>query len=94
MRTRAETIWVVVCAVIGGMIVGPFHLEPAWAWGMLGGAVGGVLGGIAGYITTLRWPWPVRALVAVLVVGLGFFGLWVLTSFHLVVEMFRRTLGG
>ena len=86
MRAHAGTVWIVVGAIIGGAITGPFRLQPPWLWGMLGGLAGGLLGSLAAYVSTRRWHWSLRALTIALVLGSGFFGLWMVTSLQFVLE--------
>ena len=91
MRSRREVVWLVVGAVIGGMIVGPFRLQPPWLWGALGGLFGGGIGALAGYLTRRPWPGPVRAVLVLALLGLGFFSLWMLASAGFLVEWVRQT---
>jgi uncharacterized membrane protein (UPF0136 family) len=73
MRTRAETAWLAIGAVIGGIIVGTFPTDPRWLWSLIGGVSGGALGLAAAYLAGLKRPWPIRliAIAAVLIVGFG-----------------------
>src|SRR5688572_2972421 len=80
MRRRALSGWVAVGAVVGGLLVGSFDLEPSWVWGMAGGAAGGAVGAAAGYVASLRWKWPLRTLVAVFILLAGFLTLWMAAS--------------
>lgn len=91
MRTRGQTAWVIAGAVLGGLIVGPFRLEPAWLWGMAGGAFGGGLGAVSAYLATRPWHPALRALAAVAVFVGGFVGLWLLTSFRSLLEWVETT---
>lgn len=72
MRTRGENIWVVLGAVLGGMIVGTFPPEPRWLWGVGGGVAGALLGLLSAYLFSRPWPWPARALGVLAVFGGGF----------------------
>ena len=86
MRTRAEQLGVMVGAIAGGLVVGSFSLQPAWLWGMAGGVVGGIIGALAVYVTTLKWPSPLRTLVVILIVGGGFAALWMIAGRQFVLD--------
>lgn len=93
MRTRLETLWVVAGAVLGGLVVGPFRLQPGWFWGVLGGSVGGLLGAVAAHVATRRWHWALRALAVLAVFGCGFFSLWLAAGREFVLDRTYRSLG-
>jgi len=80
MRTRAEMVWVMAGAVAGGMLVGPFELEPAWLWGLIGGVGGGATGWGVGIIAARPWPVAARLLAGAAVVALGFGALWYVSA--------------
>jgi hypothetical protein len=61
---------------------------------MLGGLTGGILAAAAGYLAGRPWPWPLRLVGALLVLGGGFFGLWMFAGGQWVVEQARRSVGG
>jgi hypothetical protein len=94
MRNRPEAVWLVIGAVLGGMIVGPFRLQPPWLWGMFGGLFGGALGAAAGYLSRRAWPVPMRALAVLLLLGAGFFALWMISSGQFLLEWVRQTNPG
>jgi hypothetical protein len=76
MRTRGETVWVMVGAVLGGVVAGPFAGEPPWLWGLLGGLGGGLSGGLAAWLAARPWPTPARLAAAAAALALGLFLVW------------------
>ena len=89
MRTRAESLCVLIGAAIGGVLVAPWHLQPGWAWGMAGGVVGGLLGGLSAVLATRSWPLPARVLAIILLLTAGFFLLWLVTGREWLFLQFR-----
>ncbi len=92
MQSRGQTAWIIAGAVLGGLIVGPFRLEPGWLWGMVGGAFGGALGAAAAFLAGRPWHPALRAVAAFAVFVGGFLGLWLLTSFRSLLEWVEATL--
>jgi hypothetical protein len=86
MRGRAEQVGVVAGAIAGGIVVGSFNLQPSWLWGMGGGLAGGVIGALATYVATLKWSWSLRAVAVLLIVGSGFFALWMIAGRQFVLD--------
>ncbi len=80
LRSRPSAIWLVVGAVVGGFLVGPFKLEPAWLWGMGGGLAGGLVGALAGWVASRKLPVLVRVLLVLTVLGSGFFLIWLVAG--------------
>ncbi|HTE18351.1 MAG TPA: hypothetical protein VK689_08220, partial [Armatimonadota bacterium] len=86
MRGRVERVGVVAGAIAGGIVVGSFNLQPAWLWGMAGGVAGGFIGALAVYAKSKSWPWPLRTLAVILIVGGGFFALWMIAGRQFVLN--------
>jgi hypothetical protein len=84
-------VWIIAGAVLGGLIVGSFGFQPAWLWGMAGGAAGGLLGAAAGSLAGRPWKLPVRILVISLVLFVGFFSLWMLASSKFLIDWVMET---
>lgn len=80
MYERAQLLGTAAGAGLGSFIVSVFKLQPAWLWGMAGGVGGGLTAALAGYVLTRRWPVALRAVAALLILGMGFAALYMLAG--------------
>ncbi len=75
-RVPPRQRWVVLGAIIGGILVAPYHLSPGWLWGGGAGVFGALTAVAAGWVWDRPWPTALRLLIGLLVLVVGFGVIW------------------